>query len=382
MLYIHEKLKGGKVTNCRKLGEEMEVNWRTAHRDIQFMQMQLQLPIEYDPQRRGYYYTKPVEQFPGVALSEGELFALLVAQKAVAQYGGTPFEAPLRAAFDKLTSDLSQEAVFHVRNLGEAIHLRLPGMEEPDEERFQIAARAVRQHRPLKFQYRKPAKTAVERRSLHPYTLVCASQRWYVVGWDPWRKAMRSFALSRMRALEIAEGTFERPADFRFEEHFKGSFGIFKGAEDFEVVIALDRWAADMMRGRRWHDSQRVDELPRGEMRITFRLDNLEEIEPWVLSWGAHATVLKPKALADRVLATARAMQEQYQSPRQVGTSLEVPLSPTLSRPTGEGARLVRRSSRSEGGRAGEGASSGLEVSEQIRKEPGTATAQRELGLR
>jgi hypothetical protein len=133
-----------------------------------------------------------------------------------------------------------------------------------------------------------------------------------------------------------------------------------------------------MMRGRRWHDSQRVDELPRGEMRITFRLDNLEEIEPWVLSWGAHATVLKPKALADRVLATARAMQERYQSPRQVGTSLEVP----LSRPTGEGARLVRRSSRSEGGRAGEGASSGLEVSEQIRKEPGTATAQRELGLR
>jgi hypothetical protein len=130
------------------------------------------------------------------------------------------------------------------------------------------------------------------------------------------------------------------------------SFGIFKGEQDFEVVIALDRWPADMMRGRRWHDSQRVDELPRGEMRITFRLDNLEEIEPWVLSWGAHATVLKPKALADRVLATARAMQEQFQSPRQVGTSPEAALT------------------------------SRLEVSEQIRKEPGTATAQRELGLR
>jgi hypothetical protein len=31
------------------------------------------------------------------------------------------------------------------------------------------------------------------------------------------------------------------------------------------------------------------------------RLNSIEEIERWVLAWGVHATVVRPKALADRV---------------------------------------------------------------------------------
>lgn len=318
MLYIHEQLKRGGMPNCRKLGEEMEVSWRTVHRDIQFMQEQLRLPIEYEPRQRGYYYTRPVEHFPGVTVSEAELFALLVAQKTVAQYGGTPFARPLQAAFEKLTSDLDQEAVFHVLDLGDTILLRLPGTEEPDEEDFQIVLRAVQQCRPLRFRYRKFATQEIAERSLHPYQLVCAHQRWYVVGWDPWRGALRTFVLARMQELEIDDGTFERPAGFRIEDHLRGSFGIFKteGDAEVEVEVALDCWAADVLRGRRWHSSQQVEELPGGAMRITFRLSGLEEIESWVLSWGGHATVLRPQALADRVVAAARAVQARYQAPR------------------------------------------------------------------
>lgn len=126
---------------------------------------------------------------------------------------------------------------------------------------------------------------------------------------------MRAFVLARMTDPEILAGEFERPREFNIQHYLKGSFGIFKGNHDFEVVIDLDRWAADIMRGRHWHASQRVTELPGGEMRIAFHLDNLEEIEPWVLSWGGHATVVRPKALADRVLTAAGQMQRRYLKP-------------------------------------------------------------------
>ena len=332
MLFIHEQLKNIKYPNCSKLSRELEVKAvRTILRDIEFMRDQLLLPIDYDQQRHGYYYTRHVDQFPGVGVSESELFAMLVAQKAVAHYQGTSFHKPLRTAFEKLTADLDPKVVVHLEDLGAAMDIRVTGPEDLDEDTFQVVCRAVQQRRPLEFRYRKHAAKRVEKRCIHPYQLVSANNRWYVVGHDLRRDAMRAFVLARMTDPEILAGQFERPKAFNIHDYLKGSFGIFRGNADFEVVIDLDRWAADIMRGRRWHASQQVTELPGGEMRISFHLDNLEEIEPWVLSWGAHATVVRPKALADRVLVAATGMQQRYAKaakPREEQGQSELGLRP------------------------------------------------------
>jgi len=84
----------------------------------------------------------------------------------------------------------------------------------------------------------------------------------------------------------------------------------------------LDAWAADVFRNRRWHPSQQVIDLPGGAMRVSFHLDNLEEVEQWVLSWGTHATVVRPKALVDRVRATAQGIVQRY---AESGKALEPP---------------------------------------------------------
>lgn len=55
------------------------------------MRDQLGLPVEYDAQIYAWRYAHPVKSFPTVQVSEGELLALLVAQKALDQYRGTPF---------------------------------------------------------------------------------------------------------------------------------------------------------------------------------------------------------------------------------------------------------------------------------------------------
>ena len=65
------------------------------------MRDRLGLPIGYDAQKFGFYYTEAVTGFPSIEVSEGEITALFVAQKALAQYKGTPFERPLHSAFRK-----------------------------------------------------------------------------------------------------------------------------------------------------------------------------------------------------------------------------------------------------------------------------------------
>ncbi|NTV80823.1 MAG: WYL domain-containing protein, partial [Candidatus Aminicenantes bacterium] len=55
-----------------------------------------------------------------------------------------------------------------------------------------------------------------------------------------------------------------------------------RGAGNYEVVIEFDPWAADIVRGRQWHASQEVTDLPDGGSRMTMRLSGLEEVERWV----------------------------------------------------------------------------------------------------
>ena len=98
MLRIHQAVSSGKFPNASTLAEEIEVATKTIHRDIEFMRDRLGLPIEFDTRRNGYHYTEEVSAFPNIQITEGELFALVVAEKALQQYRGTNFEkaAPQR----------------------------------------------------------------------------------------------------------------------------------------------------------------------------------------------------------------------------------------------------------------------------------------------
>jgi predicted DNA-binding transcriptional regulator YafY len=47
------------------------------------------------------------------------------------------------------------------------------------------------------------------------------------------------------------------------------------------------------------------------------RLNNIEEVERWVLEWGVHATVIAPLLLADRIDTIAAELRKRYSTFRQ-----------------------------------------------------------------
>src|SRR5262245_22717170 len=66
LLKIHQALAAQRFPNTFRLAKEFEVSPRTIKRDVQWMKDHWDLPIAYNRSRRGYYYSKPVDQFPGV----------------------------------------------------------------------------------------------------------------------------------------------------------------------------------------------------------------------------------------------------------------------------------------------------------------------------
>jgi predicted DNA-binding transcriptional regulator YafY len=312
MMLIHQRIRGGGYPNCHQLAGEIEVAVRTIKRDVDFMRNRLKLPIEYDPLRWGYYYSRPVEHFPSMPMNEAEVFALLIADKAIAQYHGTPWHRPLETAFRRLTGQLDGEASYTLGNLDHAFSFRPLAPEDADLKMFQKLTQALKERRAIRFEYRNLGSKQWQPRQVHPYHLACIDSHWYLFAFDTGRKAMRTFVLSRMRAVTLTRKRFPRPRDFSVGEHLQGSFTVFKGKDDYEVVVEFDAWATDLLRGRRWHASQELTELKDGCSRLRFRLNSIEEMERFVLSFGTHATVIRPKELMARVERTARELTRRY----------------------------------------------------------------------
>ena len=79
MLQIHQAIQAGGYPNATTLASQLEVCTKSINRDLEFMRDRLELPIQYDGSRFGYFYTEPVKAFPTLHITEGELFALVVA---------------------------------------------------------------------------------------------------------------------------------------------------------------------------------------------------------------------------------------------------------------------------------------------------------------
>src|SRR5580692_6322681 len=199
MLRIHQALQSGSFPNASKLAAEIEVATKTIHRDIEFMRDRLNLPIEFNSARNGYFYTEEVSAFPTMQITEGEIFALVVAEKALQQYRGTSFEKPLLSAIKKMEQALPDTISLNLADVGRTISFRTRAEPILDLEIFDVLAKAVAERRQLDLLYRKPGQKA-EARVIDPYHLANINGEWFLFAFDHARKDIRTFAPARMQS--------------------------------------------------------------------------------------------------------------------------------------------------------------------------------------
>lgn len=312
MLQIHKRLQAEEYPNCSTLAKELGVSGKTIQRDLEYIRDQLGVPLDYDGSRHGYYYTEPVRSFPTIPATDGEVLALFVAQKALAQYRGTPFEKPLANAFEKLSRVLGEDITIDLNELTGALSFRHTGEAITDLKIFEKVTEGLRQSRVLRFSYRKLNGRRNESREVEPYHLASIDGQWYLFGHDSARKDIRTFVLGRIRSVPSVGRKFQKPEDFSLSDRLMGSFGVFKGDGNHRVRIAFDAFAAQLVRERTWHPSQAVKEYTDGTLEMLLELDSLEEIERWVLSWGGHAKVLAPRQLQQRVRGILNDLRDTY----------------------------------------------------------------------
>jgi predicted DNA-binding transcriptional regulator YafY len=315
MMRIHASLQKGGFPNATRLAQDLEVATKTVHRDLEFMRDRMGLPIEFDASRNGYRYTEEVDAFPSLQISEGELFALMVAEKALQQYRGTPFEHRLVSALRKLERALPDTVSLNLADWDHTISFRTtaePIVNVPVLERL---ADAIQRRQQLTLAYRKPGTRTAESRVVDPYHLANVNGDWYLFAFDHLRQAIRTFAPARIQTAEPTGKSFQRPARFALEKQLRDSFGVRSRDGDYLVVLHFDESVADYIREKRWHPSQTLEERPGGGVELRLRLGSLVEVQRWILGWAGQAKVQQPPELIAAVREAAAQLLTAHPAP-------------------------------------------------------------------
>ncbi|MBA4388291.1 MAG: hypothetical protein C0404_09945 [Verrucomicrobia bacterium] len=312
LLFIDKKLKERSYPNCNSIGAEWEVTPKTIQRDLDYMKYELDAPIEYDQTRHGYYYSENNFSLPAINISESDLFAICIAEKALGQFRNTPIHRKLASVFNKIQNSLPDRVSVHPSWLDDRIFCFPEPVTRGDTRIWDVLARAIRDNKRLQIRHIPPDGATPTSRKVDPYYLVNYKGEWYLSSFCHTRNSIRTFAISRVKEARILEETFTMPRSLTREKMFGDMFGIIWKSRSHNVKIRFSPEVAPYIKERDWHPMQRIRSTSNGGAILEFRTNHINEVKDWVLSWGAGATALSPKALVDKVRASLKSALASY----------------------------------------------------------------------
>jgi len=314
IIRLHERLANNRPVNAESLAREFGVSSRSIKRDIDFLRVRLDVPIAWDASAGTYYYTRHCDLLPLLRIDAAEALALAVAGRTFAAWAGSPLGAALTAALEKIATVVSGAVSLPGDALQELVFAPTDLAAEAEHRYFARLLEAIRRRRELRLVYQKPRNAgASEMRTVHPLHLAYLDHRWVLVAHDVMRDGPRNFLLMRIRDVEFTSRLFEPPEAFDLQRYLHDSFGRFSGhGKREEVRVLFDADVAPYLRERPWHASQQLFERGDGSVEARFQVSHLNDIERRVLACGAHAKVLAPRELRERMKRSAAAVVALY----------------------------------------------------------------------
>lgn len=319
----------GEGMPLRELAHQFGVTERTVQRDFEALQ-ELGFPIEYDQDDSGKrYWRMPHDFFSTGPLVIGltEAISLHLAERLITPLSGTLFSEGLHSLLNKIRSLVPDKALAYFAELDDTVYVRRLGHTDYAERAdvIRTLADAARSERQVEITYQSFWRGEQYTTRCDPYGLVYYDGDLFFVGRSHRAHDVRVFKFTRIENAAPTTDSFQRPADFSLEAHFRDSFGITR--TDAEAVLIQVRFtgpAAALVHERVWHDSQQLSWLPTEGTLFdssptdphvllgTFTLNAVAEFKKWILGFGRHAEVLGPEWLRCEMIEELRTATAHY----------------------------------------------------------------------
>ncbi len=251
-------------------------------------------------------------------LSLAELAALLMSRELLAPAGASVLGPAVTSAFDKITGVLSRDALQMIDRMRDTVGVRAFGakLQLPATEHLPAIQDALVEHRGLRLQYYSFQRDEETKREVDPYHLTYFNGGLYLVGYCHLRRAIRVFAMERIRGLAVLSRRFTLPATFDPEKYLAGALGIISG-DLVTVKVVFAKKLARYIRERLWHPSQKFRDLTDGRLELTLHVADTLEVRRWILGYGVQAEVIEPAGMREALRQEAEALAERLTPKRK-----------------------------------------------------------------
>jgi predicted DNA-binding transcriptional regulator YafY len=309
----------------------LHVTTRSVRRYLGYLK--LLTPIEAvaaSPGRENVWRIKPSERARAVPLRRAPAYCLVAGRGVFEPMKGSA----LFDALDVVHRQVQQVASRPAKGGGGPAHGEIHG-DTRLEERFTYLPhpamtyggrgeeiddlfRAAADLHVVQFKYRSPVASAGDgttRVVAHPYAVFLHRGAIALVALDVQEGEVRTFSFERMSDLALrSTERFSLPPDVRAADFAHGQFGVAAGSSKVRVLVEFDARAAEEIRGRKVHSTQKIATAPDGRVRLSVSLPVtvLPEVRRWVLGFADAARVIEPPELVAEVARVLAAASKRY----------------------------------------------------------------------
>jgi predicted DNA-binding transcriptional regulator YafY len=241
------------------------------------------------------------------------IIGLLAAQRLGLAASGTAVAGAL-AKLDRLLPEAQRAEVQAMQDFV-SLGLSPVARDHADAETILRLGTAARDRTGVRLTYRSGAGELTER-LVDPYGVAFQSGHWYLVSWDHFRGAMRTFRLDRMVATEATTEIFERPEDFDAVAYVRQAIGQAVYGTRCEVLLALTPEEA----ARRVSPTDGTLEPAEDGTVLRFSADDLEWAAAYLASLECDHVGLRPPELRASLRTIARRLQAAARRPGRAVT--------------------------------------------------------------
>lgn len=311
--FIDERIRSRGFVTRKEVAEEFEVHIDTVKRDIEYMRLFLNAPLEYSNKFHGYTYSTPFETVFSAA-EDAALYYIFVHRITDGfRLGGVPYVPVIsKDILTKIKSYVPSE----YENILDSVVYDSSDQDILDIRDFRNILRSIKNSLQLEMGYCN-AKGEISSRVVEPMLLTNYLGKWYIIGYCHKRKELAVFLISRITNCRVTENMFENAVTKKeLKNYTDGSFGMFKSSKTALATIRISEPSMHYIRNQKWHKDQTVTEgsssgisyieitLPVGERH--------NEIIARTMAYAPDSEIIAPEELRGKWLDTIRKMWNKY----------------------------------------------------------------------
>ena len=313
IIWFDRRVRSQKFPNATALSDHFEISSKTARRNIDFLRDRLGAPLEYDPGKRGYFYSDHSFALPFFQAGQEEILSILIARNLLSQSAGGMISKSIHRFSKKLFSEIRDIGLTEER-LDEAFSASWTGYSPASSSVFTSTSSALLNSNLLAFTYMSPGDPLSSDRITEPHHLQHYMGSWVLIAWCRMRNDWRKFYLSRMTNVKTLAETFIPKSPEQWKYQINNSFGIFQDEETRTVTLKFTPFRAGWIKEQIWHPAQKMEFLPDGSLNLTLPVSDFREIKLKILQFGADVQVIEPAELRDEIRREIERMVELYQN--------------------------------------------------------------------